>query len=227
MKKKLEHSDGRQPSRKAFYWQTSLVFAGVLLLFAIHWFIGLFRTPGHFRTVEIIESNQISLYLSNVILPELYNKSQKGKPFEMIFAEDGINEIISRHLDAKLLRKWGISDVSVTFTEGEILLAGKTKYRGRDFIVTAVFKPVICEKGFNAGLKAIKVGTSSVPFAKKILRDRILYKLAGQNSDVVHYAGVLFSDNRIPPEFTFEHRNLKVQEIITEKHKLIIRFLPD
>lgn len=227
MKKKLEHPDGKQPAKKFSLPQVTLVCAGIAMLFFIHWLIGLFRTPSHFRTVEIIESNQISLYLSNVILPELYNKSQKGKPFEIIFTEEGVNEIITRHLDEKLLSRWDFSDISVTFVKGEILLAGKTKYKGRDFILTAVFKPKISEKGFNAGLSQIYAGTSRLPFAKRFVRDRILYKLAGQNSDVVHYAGVLLSDNRIPPEFTFEHRNLKAQEIITEKHKLIIRFVPD
>ncbi|MCE5340973.1 MAG: hypothetical protein LLF92_07585 [Planctomycetaceae bacterium] len=227
MEKNLEHTAEKRPSKKVFLWQILLVLTGILLLFLIHWFVGLFRVPAYFRTVEIIESNQISLYLSNVILPELYNKSQTGKPFEVIFTEEGINEIISRHIDAKSLKKWDFSDISVTFSTGKILLTGKTKYRGHDFIVTAVFKPAICEKGFNAGLTQIRAGTSSLPFASHFIRDKILYKLAGQNSDVVQYAGVLFSDNKIPPEFTFEHRNIKVQEIIIDNHKLTIRFLPD
>jgi len=227
MEKKLEYTTPKPPAKKAHFWQITLILTGILLLFIVHWFIGLFRTPAHFRTVEIIESNQISLYLSNVILPELYNKSQKGKPFEIIFTEEGVNEIISRHLDEKLLSRWDISDISVTFAKGEILLTGKTKYKGRDFILTAVFKPSVSEKGFNAGLSKIYAGTSRLPFARQFVCDKILYKLAGQNSDVVHYAGVLLSDNRIPPEFTFEHRNLRVREIITEKHKLIIRFVPD
>ncbi len=227
MEKNLEHPTGKRPVKKTFFRQISLVLAGISILFLIHWFIGLFRVPAYFRTVEIIESNQICLYLSNVILPELYNKSQVGKPFEMIFTEEGVNEIISRHIDANSLKKWDFSDISVTFAKGKILLTGKTKYHGRDFIVTAVFKPVICEKGFNAGLTQIQAGTSSVPFAKNFIRDKILYKLAGQPSDVVHYAGVLLSDNKIPPEFTVEHRNIKVQEITAGNHILTIRFLPD
>jgi hypothetical protein len=227
MEKNLGYMAEKRPAKKTFFWQISLFFAAMSLLFLIHWFIGLFRTPAHFRTVEIIESNQISLYLSNVILPELYNKSQSGKPFETIFTEEGVNEIISRHIDAKSLKKWDFSDISVTFLTGKILLAGKAKYHGRDFILTAVFKPIISEKGFNAGLTQIQAGTSRLPFAKHFIRDKILYKLAGQNSDVVQYAGVLFSDNKIPPEFTVEHRNIKVQEIIADNHKLTIRFLPD
>jgi hypothetical protein len=229
MEKNLGPEAAKMPPKRAGKWKI-IVIAALFIFFLLGiWIIGLFRTPAYFRTVQIIDDNQISQYLSNVILPQFYNKSQIPEPFEIVFEQEGINEIISRHIKAEDLKRWGFSDISITFISGRVLLVGKTKYHGFDFIVTAVFKPDINEKGFNAGLKTIKAGISEIPFGPKILSDRILYKLAGGGwqSDAVHYAGVLFSDNRMPAEFKFDHRNIKIKKISVENEKLIITFLPD
>lgn len=200
----------------------------VFLLF-VNWFMGIFKTPAHFRTVEFIDDHQVSQYLTNVILPEFYNKSQLGTPFEIELSEEGINDILARHIDDKSLKRAGFSDVSITFKKGRILLTSKTKYQNHDFIITAVLRPLVDKKGFNAGLTEIQAGTSNIPFAKELLREKVLYEIADSSADAnfVSYAGLLFSDNRIEPEFSFHHRNLKVEKITVEDQKLIIRFLPN
>ncbi|HBG28740.1 MAG: hypothetical protein A2Y10_14315 [Planctomycetes bacterium GWF2_41_51] len=229
MEKKLNNG-GIKKLLKSRKFRIICVFTGLflILLFAI-WFTGLFRTPAHFRTVNFIEDHQVSQYLTNIILPEFYNKSQLGTPFEIVFSEEGINDIVARHLDAKSLKRAGFSDVSITFKSGRILLTAKTKYRNHDFVITAVLKPTVDKKGFNAGLSEIQAGTSSIPFAKDLIRERVLYEIAGSSADVnfVSYAGMVFSDDKIEPEFSFNHRNLKIEKITIDNQKLIVSFLPD
>jgi hypothetical protein len=200
-----------------------------IVFFVTNWVWGLFRTPCCYRPIEIIDDNQISQYLSNVILPQFYNKSQISEPFEIVFTQAGIVDIVSRHIKNEDLKKWGFSDVSITFKRGRILLSGKTKYHNFDFFVTAVFEPDVNRDGFCAGLTMIKAGVRRIPFGVKFLRDRILYELAGKSSgsDMVHYAGVLLNDNRTPAEFKFDHRNIKIKNITVDEQKLIITFLPD
>jgi hypothetical protein len=229
MEKNLEYQTGKRPSKRANFWKIFLIFAAILIIFGGIWFNGLFKVPTHFRTVQIVDSNEVSQYLTNVVLTQFYNKSQIPEPFDVVLTQDGVNEIISKFLTNDMLKKWNFSDISITFERGQILLTGKTVYRGHDFIVTAVFTPRINGKGFNAGFSKMFAGTSRLPFAKRILRDRILYKLAGTKieSDAIHYAGIIFSENHIPPQFEFNHRNIKVQQINIEDKKLTIRFLPE
>jgi len=200
----------------------------LFLLFVI-WFVGLFKTPSFHRPVEIIADDEISQYLTNCILPEFYNKSQMGQPFEIVFTEDGVRDIVSRHLDANGLKKAGFSDVSVIFAKGRILISAKTNYRGYDFIVTAVLKPYVNGRGyFSPGLK-IQAGTSDIPFAADAVKRKIIYNLAGISSDsnISDYVGMFFSDNKIIPEFSFHHRNLRIEKIILDDKKMIVGFLPE
>lgn len=228
MEKKSDNS-----AVKAFRKPVLRKILGIFVLFLLFvfgiWFAGLFRTPSHFRTVPILDQNEISQYLSNVILPQFYNKSQLPQPFDLVLSQDGVNDIIARQIDTKSLKKQGVSDIGITFKRGKILLCAKTKYHSHNFIVTAIFKPYICEKGFNAGLSKIQVGTSRIPFAASIIRDRLLYQLAnlGPESDIVNYVGVLLSDNKITPEFSFNHRKIKIQKILIEEQRMIIGFLPE
>lgn len=230
MKKKFEIEAIKRFLKSAKFGKICVLSAGFLFLLFIIWFVGLFRTPAHFRTVEIIDDNQVSQYLTNNILPEFYNKSQLGEPFEMIFSEQGINDIVSRQLDGESLKRSGFSDISITFKKGRILLTAKTVYHEIDFIVTVVFKPRVNKKGlFNAGVSKIQAGTSRLPFAARLMRKKIIYELADSSaeSDIVHYAGLLLSDNKMPPEFSFHHRNFRIEKIIVANQKLIVQFLPD
>ncbi|MEN6385010.1 MAG: hypothetical protein ABFD79_07400 [Phycisphaerales bacterium] len=207
-------------------WIWAIIF---IFFFVANWIWGLFRTPCCFKPIEIIDSNEISQYLSNVILPQFYNKSQIPEPFEVVFTQEGIIDIVSRHIKTDDMKKWGLSDISITFLSGRILLTGKTKYKGRDFFVTAVFKPDANEKGMKAGLSKIKVGTRRIPFGVKLLRNRILYEIAGKSrgDDIVHYAGVLLNDDKTPAEFSFNHRDIKIKNISVEEQQIRITFLPE
>ncbi|OHB55690.1 MAG: hypothetical protein A2Y12_12470 [Planctomycetes bacterium GWF2_42_9] len=229
MEKNLEYQTEKRASRRAKFWKFTLIFVLILIILGGIWFAGLFKIPTHFRTVQIVDSNEVSQYLTNVVLTQFYNKSQIPEPFEVVLSQDGVNEIISKFITNDMLKKWNFSDISITFERGQILLTAKTIYRGRDFIVTAVFTPSVTEKGFNTGFSKMYAGTSRLPFAKRILRDRILYKVAGTKieSDAIHYAGIIFSENHLPPKFEFNHRNINVQQINIEDKKLTIRFLPE
>jgi hypothetical protein len=224
------NSDGAKITPKnGGKWKTVILAVILLSIPFVIWGFGLFRTPKYFKPVQIIDGNEISQYLLNDVLPPFFNKSQVPEPFEIVLLQDGVQEIVAHSVKSEDLKRWGFSDISITFLRGKILLAGKTKYRGFDFIVTAVFEPKIDEKGFNAGLARIRIGNTKIPYGPKLLRDRILYKLAGagMNSDAVHYAGMLFSDNRIKPQFSFNHRNITVKSVSVENQKLRITFLPE
>src|SRR4030042_2285971 len=101
--------------------KTINISAGLIAVLFLLWFIGLFRTPKHYRVVKLSTDGQPSMYLTNHILPELHNKSQYGRPFEVVFSEQGINDVITRHIDADSLQEAGMSGLSISFEEGKIL----------------------------------------------------------------------------------------------------------
>lgn len=210
--------------RKTVGWLISLAFFLLLL-----WFVGLFRTPGHYRITNPPADAYASQYLTNYILPQLLNKSQYDQPFDLVISEEGINDIIVRHIDANSLRQSNLSNISVTFTKKRILLTGKTVYCGLDFIITVVLKPYINRKGyFFLKVPKIQAGTSRIPFAVSAARERILQELAGflNDLDIADSTEAVLNSRRIEPVFSINHRKLRINKITIQDKELIIHFLP-
>ncbi len=201
----------------------------VLIFLLVLWLIRLFSTPRHYRTVKPVSDRQVSQYLTNYILPELHNKSQYGQPFDIVLSQDGINDIIVRHIDADSLHRAGFSDLSVTFKKGKLLVTGKTSYCGLEFITTAVLKPYIDKKGrFRPGVEEVLAGKSSIPFADEILKQRILDRLSSlsDDSNIAGVVGTLFSGEKTEPVFKLNNKKLRIEEITIRNGEIAINFLP-
>lgn len=201
----------------------------IIGLAVIFWFAGLFLTPAHYRIIRPPDDAYASQYLTNYILPQLLNKSQYNQPFDLVISETGINDIIVRHIDVNSLRQWNLSNLSVTFKKGRILLTGKTVYCGLDFIVTIVLKPYISKDGyFFLKVPKIQAGRSRIPFAVSAAKARILQELAGflNNLDIADSAMAVFDGRKIEPVFSLNHRNLRIDKITVQNKELLIHFLP-
>jgi len=203
--------------------------AGLVILLFVFWFVGLFRTPPYYRPVKFIADGNMSQYLTNYILPELNNKSQYGQPFDLVISETGINDIIVRHIDADSLQQANLSDLSVAFRRGRILLTGKTVYYGIDFIVTLVLKPYIDKEGyFLLKESQIEAGRSRIPFAGEAVKRKVLEGLVRfiNNLDIGDFNEASLNNRRIKPVFSLNHRRHRIEKITVGDKELIIHFLP-
>jgi len=210
--------------------RTAIALSAWLLIFLfVFWLIRLFSVPRYYRTVKPVSDGQVSLYLTNYILPELHNKSQYGQPFDLVISQNGVNDIITRHIDANSLQRSGFSDLSITFKKDKILLTGKTSYWGFDFITTVVLRPYIDKKGyFHPGASKIQVGKSRLPFAVEIVKRKIFYKLASlsDDSNIAGVIGILFSGDKTEPVFTLNHTTLRIEKITVRNREITVSFLP-
>jgi hypothetical protein len=203
--------------------------AGLVILLFVFWFVGLFRTPPYYRPVKFIADGNMSQYLTNYILPELNNKSQYGQPFDLVISETGINDIIVRHIDADSLQQANLSDLSVAFRRGRILLTGKTVYYGIDFIVTLVLKPYIDKEGyFLLKESQIEAGRSRIPFAGEAVKRKVLEGLVRfiNNLGIGDFNEASLNNRRIEPVFSLNHRRHRIEKITVGDKELIIHFLP-
>ena len=210
--------------------RTAIILSAWLLIFLfVFWLIRLFSVPRYYRTVKPVSDGQVSQYLTNYILPQLHNKSQYAQPFDLVISQDGINDIIIRHIDANSLKQSGFSDLSVTFKKGRVLLTGKTSYWGFDFVTTAVLRPYIDKKGyFHPGVSKILAGKSSLPFADEIVKRKIFDRLASisDDSNIAGVIRILFSGDKTEPVFTLNHTTLRIEKITVQNREITISFLP-
>ncbi len=193
------------------------------------WCIGLFRTPAHYKVVELPADEQPSMYLTNYILPEFHNKSQYGRPFEVVFSEQGINDVIARHIDVNSLQKAGMSDVSVSFEEDRILFVSKMAHYGLDFYPTIVLEPSIDGNGqFFLEVSKVQAGNSRIPFADKIVEKKIIESfdslLAGSKDS--NFVRALFNNSKAKPVFSINRKKVSIEGITVKENELSARFVP-
>lgn len=215
--------------KERYIKKASLFISAFIIFLIILWIIDLFKTPAYFRKVKPLHGEQVSLYLSNYIMPELYNKSQYDKPFDLVLSQAGINEIIIRQIDPNVLAKAGLSDLTTRFKDDEIVLTAKTNYKGFDFIVSMTIEPKIDKQGkllLNA--EDFQIGRSSLPFAAEMIRKKIIADL-GQNFKTEkndEFFNAILSEGKIDPIFQINHSKLRVEKIDVQDQNLVLRFNP-
>jgi len=209
--------------------KTINILVGLIVFLLLLWCIEFFRAPAYYRAVELPADGQPSQYLTNYILPQLHNKSQYGRPFEIVFSEQGINDVIARHIDVNSLQKAGMSDLSVTFKEDKILFVSKMAYRGFDFYTTIVLKPSVDEDGrFFLEVSKVQAGKSRVPFASEIVKKKILKSFDNllEDSKNSSFIRALFNDSKAMPVFSINRKKVSIEGITVKENELSARFVP-
>jgi hypothetical protein len=230
MEKKFNNIKIKQSLKRPEVRNAGILTIVLIIFICLYWFAGLFSTPGNYRPVKPITDGLVSQYLTNYILPELNNKSQYGQPFDMVFSEQGINDIVARQVDFNSLQRSGLSDLSVTFKRNRILLTGKTVYSGFNFIVTIVLKPYINNEGFlYFGASKVQVGESRIPFVAEAVKRKILYRLADPSNDsnTADFTGMLFNSGKMEPVFSLNKQKLRIKKVTIQDKQLIIQFQPE
>ena len=97
MSDKDKNTNSKVRKKKKFkkrYWLLIDLALGALILAL------LFYKPARYKPSDTIPTNnrqkEISPYLTNELLPELYNSAQRDEPFDLEIIQKGINETITR-----------------------------------------------------------------------------------------------------------------------------------
>ena len=203
--------------------------AVVLVILSAMWFAGIFSEPNNYDPIEPIDSNQVSQYLSNRLVPELHNKSQYGRPFDYVITQQGIVDIIARHADFARIANAGFESISVAFEKGAIFVTAKTERFGMDFFVTLSLKPVIDSDGmFLVKSQSVDVGSSSVPFAAMAVRKQLLDNLSSfvDHEKAAETVGAVIAKKAIEPIVKVNGRRIRIEKITIADKKITIRFAP-
>jgi len=217
--------------RRGLYVKRAALFVLTFIIFLIGlWIIDLFKTPADFRIVRPVEGEQVSLYLSNYIMPRLHNESQYGKPFDLELSQAGINEILARHIDPNALAKAGLSDLSAHFKKDQIVIIARTNYSGFNLIASMAIEPEIDKDGkLLLDADKFQVGRSSLPFAAEMIKKKIIAAL-GENfkmGKTDEFINAVLHTGKIDPVFKINSSKLRIEKITVQNEELIIHFLPE
>ena len=145
------------------------VLTGIGILF---WY-----TPRTYKQVQTENTEQVSLYLTHELGPEFHNQVQRGKPFELIIQQSGLNDIARQEFGSQSFGGVSFSDPYIIFSDQSILLMGTLAYEGISSVVSITAFPVMDSDGkINMNIQSIRLGmvpvtTLVTKLAQKTLDD--------------------------------------------------------
>ena len=215
-------------SKKAWLHWLLICLAACVLIFAL-----LLHIPARFSPPQIAGNKKlVSPYLTNELLPALYNGSQLGKPFDLTITEDGVNDIIARSGWPKDFGRLNILSAMVFFSPGRIELMGTVTLSSVDSVVTVAVEPQIDSKGLlNLKMAKVSVGAVNItPFANLIIAEICPARFSkaavdGKNIGAEIFASLL-NNKPFNPVFKIHDRKVRLTNLSIEQNKLTARLLP-
>jgi len=221
---------------KKRYWLLIDLALAIIILYL------LFYTPARYKPFEINPAgnnqNQVSPYLSNVLLPQLHNGAQRREPFDLVVIQKGINEAIARLQWPQESNGVLLSAPRVFFVPDNIVLMGTASIKGADLVVTIVVKPNLDEEGLlRLRVEKIKIGAMNITplarvIAKKMYADRIANFHVDTENLRARIAASLLNDESFEPVlnvrdiFDDVDQKVRVEKITITQKKLTLRLVP-
>lgn len=213
---KIRLSEARQ--------QQLLIGLGVVLIILML----LFNRPAAYHPVYVRSDNSISTYMTNELLPAIYNGSQRGQPFDLVVTQEGINEVVGQY-------KGGGSRFSrpmVVFSPGKVVLMGTVNLWGLKFVASFAAEPKINEQGsVNLKLTKVKIGAVSVtPFARRLARRIYREQLAAEEKDTQGVERLIIimvlNDEPVASVFDIDDRKVRLEKVTISEGKATLRLAP-
>ncbi|UCF14509.1 MAG: hypothetical protein JSW59_13930 [Phycisphaerales bacterium] len=217
--------------RKLICWLfIDLIVAAVIIGLLAH-------RPGSYNPTESasagLEPGQVSPYLTHELSPRIYNGAQRGKPFDVVVAQKGINEIVASWGWPKMSQGVMLHSPLVLFRTGSVLLMGTADVKGAEFVITIKIEPEIDAQGLlNLQVTKFLVGAMNVtPLAKMTANRMYAQKAAEMPMDRGSFQTKIVQSllNGVPfePVFEVDDRKMRIKAIAIGDEKLVARLIPD
>ena len=202
------------------------------LVVAVFIFALLLHKPGGLNQAKVIDTNEVSPYLTHVLSPQFYNGVQLEEPFELVVLEEGINDIIMRSRWPRESNGVMFSVPVVFFVPGKIKLMGTARIKGVEFAVTIVSKPGFDEDGLlNLAVDKVRIGAMNITVLARMMAKRMYaQRLAEVEIDTqdlrAQVAAALLDGEPFEPVFEIEDKKVRIEQVDISRGKLTIRFVP-
>jgi hypothetical protein len=192
--------------------------------------------PGRYKPADFGSGSdrrkEVSLYLTNNLLPAIHNGSQYREPFELVVTQKGINDIIIRGNWPMESEGVLLYAPAVLFVPGTVVLMGTVDVKGVEFVVTIELEPKINEQGFlNLHVGKMKVGAMNItPLAKMMAKKMYMQRINALDVDTeavqTKIAASLLNDEPFEPVFRIDDNRVRIEKITVAKEKLLLRLVP-
>jgi len=200
----------------------ALILAAGILFLALH-------KPADYVPTEPIIDNQVSKYLTHVIVRDLYNGAQLQEPFELIVTQEGINDIIARLQWPMQVDGISILVPQVIFEPELINVRAMIQSGGVDLLVSVSGNAFVNNGGMlNIDINNVKMGALNITVLAKAIAKSIYEKELSRRSgrpvraeDVIVKA--ILENQPFDPTFRIEGNYLTIESVDILQGKMILK----
>jgi hypothetical protein len=207
-----------------------LIDAAITVIILLIILILLRHTPADYRP-QVGFEKRISPYVTNQIIPQLYNGVQKREPFELTINQIGLNEAITSFGWPKMYGNGLIvSTPTVIFEPNNLRLMAKVNLNAIDTVVTVEISPHFDEKGMlNLNIDNVKLGNIPVTFiAKQLAKKMSEEQIQGAQADNIASSALisLLTGRQFEAIFSIDGKKAKIDNAIIVKKTIKIHIVP-
>jgi len=211
---------------KAYFW---IAIPLVLVLLAI---LLITYRPKNYAPLRIADQNQISTYLSNYLMPTIYNNSQLDAPFEVVITEEGLNDIIARWRQPMTFNNITFTDPQAILMQKQVVLMATARTRFANPVLTIRIIPAIDSFGqLNIHVDSVSLGAAGVTAlvksaGNKAFADWLSFTGTEPNNIAAQACRSLLNDESFEPVFKVGDKSLRICKIKLERKKITALLLP-
>ena len=200
----------------------------ILLIIFVAAFILVGHRPANYSSPKAANPNEVSRYLTNELLPNIYNGSQLGQPFELEITQDGLNDILSHLPGAIITNNLTVVRPEVILTPMQITAIATAKTRPMDFFLTVELNPFINKQGLmNLCVNRILLGKVNITsiarsIGNKAYADWMATTGTEPNNIASQICLSLLEDEPFDPVFKVYGRTLRVSKIDVMRGKIVV-----
>jgi hypothetical protein len=211
--------------KKRYWLLVDLAISAVIIFLLLY-------KPGQYAPPKPPADKQVSQYLTNELLPQLYNGTQRGEPFDLTISQDGINDVIARSKWPKESEGAKILTPQVFFVPDGAVIMGSAAMKGVEFIVTVELRPVFDANGLlNLNVEQVKIGAMNITLLARIVA-RKMYAQQLDKTEVdtenilAKIAASLLNGEPFEPVFEVKKKKVRIEKINITEGKLTARLIP-
>ncbi len=200
----------------------------ILLIILVLAFILIGHRPANYAPPEAANPNEVSRYLTNQLLPTIYNGSQLGQPFVLEITQEGLNDILSHLPGAIITNNLTLVRPEVILTPMEITVIATAEARPLDLFLTIELNPFINKQGLmNLCINRILLGKVNITsFARSLGNKAYIDWMATTGTEPNNIASQiclsLINDEPFDPVFKIYGRTLRVSKIDVIRGKIVV-----
>lgn len=234
-KREISTNDIDLQNRKKKRLKKLICWLAIDLSVAFIIFALLLYKPGQYNPLtpfDDSQSGEVSPYLTK-LSSEIYNKTQLGKPFDIIITQEAINDIINR-------ADWPLESQGVllyapaaVINPDALVLMGTADFQGIEFIITIELQARINEQDLvNIDVSSVKIGAINITPLAKITAKKMYAEKISALGDIDHdawqtkFVASLLNEEPFEPVFEIENQKIRVKKIAFESGKLTAAIIP-